>query len=316
MKKAQVSVEYLLLLGTVVTMLVLVLLVSNRIFNYPTEQIPIEKDKLSCSFGGERIITDSKGRGQLVDVKVTLEGYFDAYDGTLNTAPRKIIWGNKEYTYNSNVTTYPVLASDREVLICQLQEKYTLNYSFDSNLNRSFYLEGNGGDWFEYAPSSTSGPGPAFFYQDADYARYYIAGTVQTADWWRSWDDFFELGNLSFYNLDPGILRADVTAAYICAEPMTVGDNNDYLKNETTDPISTGSYTCTPDSCYSNASATCCCIGFDVTSLPVNATGHVNGDFEKIEWKRDDIGGFGSEYQNGSATGRNVIPYLSIAYTP
>ena len=101
-KKAQISIEYLLLLSTIIAMLIIVILLVNR-FVYSSEpQFSISEDKINCTVGGGKEITVNIGGTdfpQYFHVKAELKEYFEPYDGTLDTIPRKITFGEKEYVY-------------------------------------------------------------------------------------------------------------------------------------------------------------------------------------------------------------------------
>ncbi|MCD4740829.1 hypothetical protein K8R43_06675, partial [archaeon] len=152
MKRAQVSIEYLLLLSTVIAMIVIVVLLMNRFITTSADIFPIKEDQMNCSIGGGKEISVTIGTEtyeQYVDIKIDLLDYFDAYDGTLDTAPGKIRFGDKEYAYYGT-TNYPFAHANQvtDIDVCSLQREYQLNYSTTKD---AFFLESSvATNWFTY----------------------------------------------------------------------------------------------------------------------------------------------------------------------
>lgn len=152
MRKGQVSLEYLILLVTVMA-IVAVMAVMMYTFIRPSTgtQIPVYKDKANCKGG----VVYPVGQDS-VEVTATLNSYNQPYDGEPDNAPFSITSSSREFEQGSVLIANTPLSEHQGFEVCELQDKYPLKYNYTK---KEFYLNSSSG-WIRYYLTGSAGPGP------------------------------------------------------------------------------------------------------------------------------------------------------------
>jgi hypothetical protein len=159
MKKGQVSVEYMVMLTATITILLLIAILMVRfITEARVNEIPVSEDELACNVGGGGVVSTTVGTRtieQYVEIKVKLHGYFQPYDGSVDTAPARVMWNNREFIPEPALVACPNTGME----ICELQDRYQLNFSQPGGRDGFYLRTSTLGQCFNYS-ALTSGPGP------------------------------------------------------------------------------------------------------------------------------------------------------------